>query len=147
MQLEKNIEEVGSNTQDECLVPRVRQQDSKHEWAFISEYHEQYREIETIFNKHWNILCMDKTLSKVLPPRPPFIYRKTRSFGDQVVKKVLDPPSKIKMFWDRTGFFACSNCKASQQVSTHLRGLTNFTSTANVKEFQIQEFITCSEEK
>lgn len=48
------------------------------------------------------------------------------------------------MFWDQTGFHACRRCKACQQVTTHLRGLTSFTLTANGKEFSIKECITCA---
>lgn len=87
---------------------------------------------------------MDRVLSRHLPVNPPFIYRKASSFGDQVVKKVLDPPKRMKMFWDRAGFYACRKCKSCRQVTTHLRGLTSFTSTANGKEFQIKEFISCT---
>lgn len=47
------------------------------------------------------------------------------------------------MFWDRAGFFACRKCKACQQVTTHIRGVTSFASTANGNEFQIKEFISC----
>lgn len=100
-------------------------------------------DFETIFRKHRNILAMDKVLSKVLQDKPPFLYKRTTSFGDQVVKKVLDPPNKTKMFWDRAGFHACRKCKECLQVSTHLRGLRSFVSTANGKEFQIKEFISC----
>lgn len=96
--LDKLIAEVGSNSQETCLIPKERPQDSKHEWGFISGFHEQYREIESIFKKHWNILSMDKVLSKILPENPPFIYRRTTLFGDQVVKKVLDPQTKQKCF-------------------------------------------------
>ena len=47
------------------------------------------------------------------------------------------------MFWDRAGFTACRRCKSCRQVSTHLRGLTRFTSTANGKEIEIKECIAC----
>lgn len=141
---EKLITEVGSNSQDSCLAPKVRRQDSKHEWGFISGFHEQNWEIEVIIKKHWNILCMDKVLSKVLPENPPFIYRKTSSFGIKWSRKYSILQAKPKCFGIEQVFYACRKCKACQQVATHLRGLTSFVSTANGKGFQIKEFISCS---
>lgn len=73
-----------------------------------------------------------------------FIYRKTPSFGDRVLKKVLDQPQKPRMFWDRNGFYACRRCKACQPTNTHIRGLSSFTSTVNGREFDINEFISCN---
>lgn len=71
--LDKLIGEVGSQSQQSSLIPKERQQNSKHEWGFISGFHEQYHEIETIFRRHWNIMCVDKTLNPVLPDHPPFV--------------------------------------------------------------------------
>lgn len=90
-----------------------------------------------------NFLNLDKVPNKVLPKEPMFIYRKTPSFGDSVVKKVLDQPQRPKMFWDRKGFYACRRCKACQQT-THSRGLSTFTSAANGREFDIKDFISSS---
>lgn len=81
--LDKMIEEVGKSSQELMLIPKERIQNQKHEWGFISQYHKQYREIESIFKKHWNILTMDKIFKSALPDTPPFIYRKTASFGEK----------------------------------------------------------------
>lgn len=101
-QLDKVIQEVSTVTQESCLTEEIKPKDKKHEWGFISNYYDQYREVEMIFRKYWEILKMDKVLGKVLPGVPPFIYRKT---------------------------------------SSHIRGLTR--STANGREFEIKEFISC----
>lgn len=77
---------------------------------------------------------MDKVLNQVLPVNPSLIYRK-------VVKKVLDPPSRPQMFWNRTNFFVCRKCKACQQVRNSIRGLEKFRSMANNRAFGITEFI------
>lgn len=74
-------------TQESCLVESLKPKDNKQEWGFISNYYDQYREVEFIFKKYWEILKMDRILRKVLPDIPPFIYRKNPSFGDSVVKK------------------------------------------------------------
>lgn len=138
------MQEVGNTTQNNLLEPRTRPPNKQHEWGFITGYHEQYKDVEAIFRKHWNILKLDKVLNEQLPSVPPFIYRKAPSFGDQIVKKVLDPPKKLQMFWDRPGFTACRRCKACRQVTVHLRDLKHFTSTANGTTFEIKECITCA---
>lgn len=92
------IDKIRSTSQECLLEPRTRPPNQQHEWGFISGYHEQYKDIEAIFKKHWGILTIDKVLNPVLPSAPPFIYRKASYFGDHIVK-VLDPPKKIQMFW------------------------------------------------
>lgn len=85
---------------------------------------------------------MDKILMKAIPENPVFIYRKGQSFGDKVVKKILNPPIKPTMCWARPGFYVCRRCFSCQQVNTRLRGLTEFQSTANSKVFRIKDFIS-----
>lgn len=88
-------------------------------------------------------MTTDKILTKVIPEDPIFIYRKGQSFGDKIVKKILDPPTKPSMFWDNPGFFACGRCISCRQVHTRLRGVMEFQSTANSKVFKIKDFISC----
>lgn len=114
------------------------------EWWFISNFHSQYRDVEAIFKRHWHVLGIDKTPNQVLPNNPSFIYRKAPSCGDKVVKEVLDPPTRPQMPWDRAGFFACRKCKACRQMRNPIRGLVKFRSTANNKEFEVTEFISCN---
>lgn len=100
-------------------------------------------EVENIFHKHSHVLCLDRTLSRVLPDKPRFIYRKAPSFGDVIVKKPIDPPSRNPTFWDQKGFFACRKCKACRKVSRPMRKIEKFTLTSNNREFAIKHFITC----
>lgn len=44
------------------------------------------------------ILRMDRVLKLVLPERSSFIYRKAPNFGNNVVRKITDPPLKTS-FW------------------------------------------------
>lgn len=141
--LDKVIHEVGLAPQEWCLQPRESIRIRNIIGGFIGSFHEQYKDIKSIFRTQWDILRMDRILSKALPETPPFIYRRTASFSDKVVKKVLDPPSRPQMFWDRAAFYACRKYKVCQQVDTHIRGLSSFRSTANSAEFQIKEFISC----
>lgn len=143
-QLDRTIEEVGTNSQELCLQSTVRDRNSIHEWGFITNFNAQHKEIETIIQQHWEILRMDKVLGKVIPVRPSFIYRRGPTFGDQVVQKIIDPPKRPSMFWQQMkGFFACRRCRSCSQVRHHLRGLTTFTSPANGCMFDIKSFITC----
>lgn len=87
---------------------------------------------------------LDKSLMNVLPIKPKFIYRKAQSFGDLIVKRVVDPPSRIPSFWNQNGFFACRKCRACKEVSRPMRGVERFSSTSNNKEFRIKQFITCN---
>lgn len=78
--LEKTIEEVGMSTQDAYLVPTAKQQDPKHEWGFISSYHEQYHEIEFLLLKNtgtcyawigcWVMSCQQVHLLYIERPVP-----------------------------------------------------------------------------
>lgn len=117
---------------------------SKHEWGFIPNFHVQYKEIGNIFKQHWHLLCIKKALNQVLPRNPSFICRKALNFGDKVVKKVLDPPVRPEMFWDRAGFFACRRCQTCVKVNQPIHGLSEFISTANNMSFKMKEFITCN---
>lgn len=60
--LDEVIHEVGLTSQESCLMPRERSRNDKQDWGFISNFHGQYRDIESIIKRHWDILGMDKTL-------------------------------------------------------------------------------------
>lgn len=113
------------------------------EWGFILQFHNQYKEVEAIFNQHWHVLLLDKKLGPVLPQKLQFIYRKAPNHGDLVVKKVLDLPVKTQSLWDRNGFFSCRKCKPCREVKLQ-RGLDHFISPSNNQEVEIKQFITCN---
>ena len=147
-----NAQKLNAISEEIKIIPRVdvlknsvKSSNFKdYEWSFMSSFHSQYKEVEAILQNHWHILCLDKTLKPVLPANPKFIYRKAPNFGDKVVKKVLDQPAKPASFWEQKGFFACRRCKSCKSVSEPVRGITNFRSTVNNREFNIEEFITCN---
>lgn len=143
--LDSTIQELAVRPRDSFLIdqPKVQNNDN-HEWSFISGFHSQFREVEDIFNAHWHVLCMDKTLGPSLPCRPKFIYRRAHSFADKIVRKVLDPPSRPLTFWDKKGFYSCRRCRACREVGRPMRALESFTSSSNGREFSINEFITCN---
>lgn len=125
--LDRIIGNVASTSREELLKdvthPPVN---NNQEWSFISGFHLQYKEVENIFNSHWHILQMDKTLKPVLPSKPGFIYRRAPSYADKIVKKVIDPPCRPPSFWDKDGFFACRRCRACKDVNTPVRAIDKF---------------------
>lgn len=107
--LKRVVEEVALIPRITCLQEAnpvgsevlLAEKNHNREWGFISQFHAQYKEVEEIFKKHWHILLMDKKLTTVLPAVPQFIYRKTTSFGNRIVKKVIDPPKCPQTFWEQ----------------------------------------------
>lgn len=98
------INEIKEMPREECLRNTlVTRTSTDHEWSFISSFHSQCKEVEAIFKAHWHFLSLDKTLKPVLILVPKFIYRK----APKVVKRILDPPSRLPSFWDKDGFCCC----------------------------------------
>ena len=87
---------------------------------------------------------MDKKIGPLIPQRPQFIYRKAPTYGDTIVKKILDLPEKPQSFWDKNVFFSCRKCKPCKEVKKVQRNLDRFTSPSNKQEFEIKQFITCN---
>lgn len=85
--LDSTIQQVGHLSQAMCLEDKEKTNDSRQEWGFISDFHSQFRDVEEIIKKHWEILSMDKILKNVLPKEPMFIYRKTSSLETGLLKK------------------------------------------------------------
>lgn len=60
--LDRVIQEVSQVSQAVCLRNKEISNDDRHEQGFITNYRAQYREVGAIFMKHWEVLCLDKTL-------------------------------------------------------------------------------------
>lgn len=86
---------------------------------------------------------MTKGMRDVLPSSPKFIYRREPSFGQRVVKKVLNQPQHQTLSIDLKGFFACRRCICCRTVQIRHRGMTQITNVEN-EVFNIREFITCN---
>ena len=137
------IQEVAEVPREQCLKKReAAESNNQHQWGFLTGFHAQYKEIETIFRKHWYILSKDIHLGGTIPEQPRFIYRKAPSFGDRVVRKILDPPNPyIKI--DLRGFFPCRKCICCRTVQVHNRGKCEVIGTDG-SVFEIKEFSTCN---
>lgn len=124
------IQEVAEIPRNQCLKKKEPQiSNNQHQLSFISSFHCQYREVERIYKKHWHILCKDRHLGEILPQQPKFIYRRAPSFGDQVVKKILDPSDQRALKIDFRGFYCCRKCICCRTVRTSQRGVTSVTNT------------------
>lgn len=71
--------------------------------SFITEYSNQYQQLESIIKKYWPILKEDRTLAAVLPNKPRFIYRKAPTLITHLVHNVLDPPQQVNICPDLKG--------------------------------------------
>lgn len=62
--LENLIQEIKEVPQQSILIDKERDINTNQEFAFISNFHSQFKEVETIFKKHWHILCLDKVFKQ-----------------------------------------------------------------------------------
>lgn len=99
--------------------------------------------METIIKKHWPILQSDRTLNSILPRKPVFIYKKAPTLRNKLVHNAIDPPREIKIGKGLKGFFKCGKCLPCRTSKRTSKKTTKFRSTANGKEFNIRELITC----
>lgn len=91
--LEKLVSQVSTMDRQSMLAGKTKKE-SKGDSAFISGFHHQYKEVETIFKKYWPILLKDKDLQSSLPNKPKFIYRRAPGFRNRIACNVPDPPRK-----------------------------------------------------
>lgn len=75
--------------------------------AFITGFNNQYQQLQHIIKKYWPILKEDRTLSKTLPKKPRFIYRRAPTLRHHLVHNVIDPPKPVKIFPELKGFYKC----------------------------------------
>lgn len=76
--------------------------------AFITTYNSQYRQVEKIISKHWNVLKTDPVLDAILPQKPQFIYKRAPNLRQDIVKNAVDQPtSTLKK---EGGFSRCGRC-------------------------------------
>ncbi|XP_063800256.1 mucin-5AC-like [Pseudophryne corroboree] len=66
-------------------------------WSFITDFNSQYREIESIMKKHWMVLTKDPVLGPILPSKPRFINRRSRSIKDNLVRSSIEVPKRTSI--------------------------------------------------
>lgn len=102
--LTKTWDEIGKRERNEFLTQKQKKE-QQVDMAFITGYHTQYKSVEKIVRKYWPILLKNPILSKTLPKRPLFMYRKAPGIRNRIAKNVLDPPKRPTTFLERKGFF------------------------------------------
>lgn len=136
-------ERVGNMDRETILQNRNRERNYKDGVLFITGFNKQYKELEDIIKKNWPIISSDPQLSKILPLKPTFIYRRAKRIRDQIVKNVPDPPKRISTFLDQKGFYRCGRCKPCRLTNKAERKITGFKSNATKQIYKVDKLITC----
>lgn len=102
---------------DALLLNKPAQKRQELPPALIMDYNIQYKQVERIIEKYWNVLKCDDILKTLIPDKPRFIYRRATNLRDQLVKNVVEPPrvNTITLF-NGKGFYAsgrCYSCRAA----------------------------------
>lgn len=83
---------------DTLLSENKQQEPLCREFNIILDFNVQFRQVEKIIKKHWDILRRDRFLGSMLPAPPWLIYRKAPTLKDLIAPGVIDPPQETEMF-------------------------------------------------
>ncbi|XP_073481353.1 uncharacterized protein [Aquarana catesbeiana] len=134
---------VANMDRELILSSKVRKHKQDNSIPFITGFNTQYKKLEDIIKKNWSIISSDPQLSKVLPRKPTFVYRKARRIRDKIVKNVPDPPKDFSTLFNQKGFFRCKKCKACRSTNQNDRKITSFMSNTKEQAYKIDKLITC----
>lgn len=83
--INQEIKKIQAMPCEHCLKNKKIINKNTKQWCFISDYHCQYKEVEIIFWKHWQVLLLDRTSGPVLPKTPLFhsVYRRAQNLGNK----------------------------------------------------------------
>lgn len=84
------------------------------EMAFVTGFNNQYKALKHIMKKYWPILKEDRVLSRILPARPKFVYRRAPTLRNYLVHNLIDPPKSVKIFSEMKGFYKVPKMPALQ---------------------------------
>lgn len=112
--------------------------------TFITGFNRQYQGVERIVRKYWPILKSDRILSKILPKRTRFVYRKAPTLRNHLVHNIIDPPKNVKLFSNMKGFYRWQKCLPSRLSKKQPRKRESFRSGVTNKEYQIRGSSTCN---
>lgn len=136
--LAKLKEKMSKVDQKNLLVQKNKATNSQQNMAFITGFNTQYKEFEFIFKKYWPIL------SKILPNKPTFIYRRAPSLRHHLVHNVINPPKKIHICPELKGFYKYQRCLACRVSKKQPRRKISFKSRIDHREYKIRDLITCN---
>lgn len=133
-------EEIKGIDRNSLMIKQDRKKANNYmDIAFITGFSNQYQQLEHIIKNYWPILKEDRTLSKILPKKPRFIYRRAPTLRNYLVHNVIDPPRPVKIFPELKGFYKCQRCLLCRVSKKQPRKKTTFKSRSNNKEYQIKE--------
>lgn len=120
-----------------------KRRNEQGEILFITGYNNQYKDVERIIHRYWPILQEDRVLSKILPRKPKFVYRRAPNLRNFLVHNAVDPPKQVKISTDLKGFYKCRRCLACRVSKPQPRKRATFKSTVDHKQYKIRKLITC----
>lgn len=152
-QIESQVEKYRTVERSSLLKPAESLQAGKlitrkrTEFAFITRYGSQYREINKILGRHWHILREDPVLGPELPLRPCTVFSRTGNIGSKIVKSFIDPPAVRTTFLDEAslkGFHKCGRCMGCKITKKGIKRVKAVRSYSTQAEYPIKEVITCN---
>lgn len=125
---------------------KEREATSDHSMRFLTTFNFQYKKMENILQKHWNILQQDSLLKTILPCIPRITYWKAPSLKNKIAPSkfpsdhiTTNPTQLIPL----VGMFQCKkiHCKTCSFVQ---HGKKSFVSKG--KTYSLDQFYNCSSE-
>lgn len=143
-EMDRLKEQVKNMDRSSLLHKKERNTHNVAEFAFLTGFNRQYKQLENIFKKHWPILKSDRTLGELLPKGPRFIYRRAPNIRNRLVHNVVNPLRKTDLFPELKGFFRCRKCLPCRESRPQEKRKNSFISTSTGKEYKINQLITCT---
>lgn len=106
--INEKIEVVSALEREKLIQDSTRNKELLYGVPLMMDYNVQYKQIETICKKYWNIIKADRHLGTILPEKPKFTYHRAPTLRDIIAKNVLDPPAQ-KAF-NGKGLYPCKTC-------------------------------------
>lgn len=143
--LNQVLQQVSSIDRQSLLTTRPKKE-HQDQVAFVSGFHRQYKQVESIFKRFWPILLKDIDLRSTIAPKPKFINRRASGLRNKIAMNLPDPPRKPPTFLDGSRFHFCTKVKACRTTrkSGAPQKISHFQSTVTQDSFKIKPLITCN---
>lgn len=101
------------------LTLQCREEMEENIWI-ICTFDNEAEMIKLALRKHWKVLKLDPVVSRMVPLYPQVTYRKGRSLGEHLVRKIV-------------GTYKCESCKACEYINK----------TKTFTSYEIVDFVNC----
>lgn len=112
--------------------------------SFSTTYSNQYKVVNKLLTRHWDILQNDEFLELVLPDHPKVIFKKVSGLRHPIALNVVEQPVRPTFFGNLKGFFPCRRCPVCKCCGSNSIRTQTFSSTTTGKTYRIDSFITCT---